>query len=36
LTHPDDCEIACGGTLAKWASEGHTVVIAILTDGRRG
>lgn len=36
MTHPDDCEIACGGTLAKWASEGHTVVIAILTDGRRG
>jgi LmbE family N-acetylglucosaminyl deacetylase len=36
LTHPDDCEIACGGTLAKWAGEGRTVTIAVLTDGRRG
>src|SRR5207245_2556369 len=36
LTHPDDCEIACGGTLAKWAGEGRAVTIAVLTDGRRG
>src|SRR4029077_16764013 len=36
LTHPDDCEIACGGTLAKWAGEGRPVVVAILTAGRRG
>lgn len=36
FTHPDDCEIASGGTLAKWASEGRTVVLGVLTDGRRG
>src|SRR5262249_13700773 len=36
FTHPDDCEIASGGTLAKWASEGKPVVLASLTDGRRG
>ena len=36
FTHPDDCEIASGGTLAKWASEGKTVVLGVLTDGRRG
>ncbi len=31
--HPDDVEIACGGTLAKMASQGYRVGIIDLTDG---
>lgn len=31
--HPDDVEIACGGTLAKLASQGYRVAIIDLTDG---
>lgn len=31
--HPDDAEIACGGTLAKLAAQGYRVGIVDLTDG---
>jgi LmbE family N-acetylglucosaminyl deacetylase len=31
--HPDDVEIACGGTLAKLARQGYQVGIVDLTDG---
>jgi LmbE family N-acetylglucosaminyl deacetylase len=31
--HPDDAEIACGGTLAKLAQQGYRVGIIDLTDG---
>jgi N-acetylglucosamine malate deacetylase 1 len=31
--HPDDIEIACGGTLAKLAQQGYRVGIVDLTDG---
>ena len=31
--HPDDIEIACGGTLAKLAKQGYRVGIVDLTDG---
>src|SRR6188768_117120 len=31
--HPDDVEIACGGTLAKLVQQGYTVGIIDLTDG---
>jgi LmbE family N-acetylglucosaminyl deacetylase len=31
--HPDDVEIACGGTLARLASNGYVVGIVDLTDG---
>lgn len=31
--HPDDVEIACGGTLAKLVRQGYTVGIVDLTDG---
>ena len=31
--HPDDVEIACGGTLAKMVQQGHRVGIVDLTDG---
>ena len=31
--HPDDVEIACGGTLARLVQQGHRVGIIDLTDG---
>ena len=31
--HPDDVEIACGGTLAKLVKQGYKVGIIDLTDG---
>ena len=31
--HPDDVEIACGGTLARMARQGYKVGIVDLTDG---
>lgn len=36
FAHPDDAEIAAGGTLAKWASEGRDVHLLVLTGGDRG
>ena len=34
--HPDDLEILCGGTLAKYARLGHSVTMAVLTNGNVG
>jgi LmbE family N-acetylglucosaminyl deacetylase len=34
--HPDDAEIAAGATLAKWAAQGRSVHLLILTNGDRG
>ena len=34
--HPDDLEILCGGTLAKYAKQGHAVTMAVLTNGNMG
>ena len=34
--HPDDCEFFCAGTLAKYASRGDEVTIAISTNGNIG
>ena len=34
--HPDDVEIGCGGTLAKYARQGHDVVVVFLTKGGKG
>jgi LmbE family N-acetylglucosaminyl deacetylase len=30
--HADDVELGCGGTLARWASEGNDVHICVVTD----
>ncbi|MHA1264785.1 MAG: PIG-L deacetylase family protein [Candidatus Helarchaeota archaeon] len=35
-SHPDDLEILCGGTLAKYSATGHEVIMAIITDGSAG
>ncbi|MFN2627934.1 MAG: PIG-L deacetylase family protein [Gaiellaceae bacterium] len=34
--HPDDLEILCGGTLARFVQEGHEVVMCHVTLGNRG
>ena len=34
--HPDDLELLCGGTLAKYAKQGHTVIMAVFTNGNVG
>ncbi|MDI9394573.1 MAG: PIG-L deacetylase family protein [Euryarchaeota archaeon] len=34
--HPDDMEIACGGTIARFCDAGHTVWCLILSQGERG
>ncbi len=36
LAHPDDPEFFCGGTLAKWANEGHQISYCLLTHGEKG
>src|SRR5690242_11645815 len=34
--HPDDLEILCGGTLARYVQDGHEVVMCHATTGNRG
>lgn len=34
--HPDDLEIGCGGTLAKYAAAGHHVVMCHVANGDKG
>ncbi len=34
--HPDDLEVLCGGTLARFVAEGHEVVMCNATLGNRG
>ena len=34
--HPDDLEICCAGTLAKYAAMGHKIGMAVMTDGATG
>ena len=34
--HPDDPESSCGGTIAKYASQGHAVSVLYLTRGETG
>jgi LmbE family N-acetylglucosaminyl deacetylase len=34
--HPDDVELGCGATIARFVSEGANATIAVMTDGSRG
>lgn len=34
--HPDDAEISCGGTLARWAAAGADVHVLVCTSGDKG
>ena len=34
--HPDDADVGCGGTLARWAKAGAVVHLVVCTDGGKG
>lgn len=34
--HPDDLEMSCGGTLAKYSAEGHKVFMCVVSSGNVG
>lgn len=34
--HPDDIEVGCSGTLAKYARDGHDIFLLVMTEGDRG
>jgi LmbE family N-acetylglucosaminyl deacetylase len=34
--HPDDADIGCGGTMAKWARQGKEIVYLVCTRGDKG
>jgi len=34
--HPDDADVACAGTLARWAKAGSEVHLVVCTDGGKG
>jgi LmbE family N-acetylglucosaminyl deacetylase len=34
--HPDDADVACGGTLARWSQAGAAVHLVVCTDGGKG
>ncbi|HEX9413829.1 MAG TPA: PIG-L family deacetylase [Ktedonobacterales bacterium] len=36
MAHPDDGEFSCGGTVARWASEGRDIYYCLVTDGQVG
>jgi LmbE family N-acetylglucosaminyl deacetylase len=36
FAHPDDAETMAGGTLIKWAREGHEITMCLITDGDKG
>jgi LmbE family N-acetylglucosaminyl deacetylase len=36
VSHPDDTELSCAGTVAKWTAEGERAVLLVATDGARG
>lgn len=36
FAHPDDAEISCGATLARWCDAGREVHLLVLTNGDRG
>ena len=36
MAHPDDAEFVCSGTVARWVTEGHTLIYVLLTSGDKG
>jgi LmbE family N-acetylglucosaminyl deacetylase len=34
--HPDDIEVGCSGTLAKYRQNGHDIYLLVMTEGGRG
>jgi LmbE family N-acetylglucosaminyl deacetylase len=36
VAHPDDCELTCAGSVARWSREGNPTCLIIVSDGARG
>lgn len=36
VPHPDDAEFLCGGSMARWASEGKEIILVVVTNGAAG
>jgi LmbE family N-acetylglucosaminyl deacetylase len=36
MAHPDDADVRCGGTFARWADEGKEITYVVVTSGNRG
>jgi len=36
MAHPDDADVRCGGTFARWADEGKEITYVVVTPGNRG
>ena len=36
FAHPDDAEFGCGGTVARWVTEGIEFIYVVATDGSKG
>lgn len=36
VAHPDDAELTCAASIARWVKEGDVAVLAVATDGSRG
>ena len=36
MAHPDDADVRCGGTFARWAAEGKEISYVVVTSGERG
>ena len=34
--HPDDADVSCGGTMARWAAEGASVCVVVCCSGDKG
>jgi LmbE family N-acetylglucosaminyl deacetylase len=34
--HPDDCDVGCGASAAKWAAQGKDVFLVVCTQGNKG
>jgi LmbE family N-acetylglucosaminyl deacetylase len=34
--HPDDADVSCGGTMARWVSEGASVSVVVCASGDKG
>ncbi len=35
-THPDDVELTCGASIARWVRDGDTAILVVATDGSKG
>jgi LmbE family N-acetylglucosaminyl deacetylase len=36
MAHPDDTELTCAGSIARWVREGDRAILVLATDGSRG